>query len=197
MQKMRQECEAKIWGRLMVNDDNASAANVPIWEPVAWLIFSAAAYYLTLEFDGPLPTFVLGAAFWPRVVIAILAVAACILLASRYVQGRTREASETKSAYFDDSSGLGQLSPSTVAMFALPLIWVYGMHKLGFLLVTPFFLFAVTWLLGVRRLKTLIGFSLGFYAILVLVFYKLIFTPLPMGAGWFNALNGELLALIQ
>ena len=71
------------------------------------------------------------------------------------------------------------------------------MHKMGFLLVTPFFLFAFTWLMGVRRWQTLVGFSLGFYALLVFVFYKLIFTPLPMGAGWFHALNGEILGLIQ
>jgi len=51
--------------------------------------------------------------------------------------------------------------------------------------------------MGVRRLRTLFGFSLGFYAVLVLVFYKLIFTPLPMGAGWFHTISGEIIALIQ
>ena len=68
---------------------------------------------------------------------------------------------------------------------------------MGFLLVTPFFLIAYTWLMGVTRIRTLLGFSLGFYAALVLVFYKLIFTPLPMGAGYFHTINGELLALLQ
>ena len=34
-------------------------------------------------------------------------------------------------------------------------------------------------------------------AVLVLVFYKIIFTSLPMGAGIFHTMNGELMGLIQ
>lgn len=183
----------------MANRENndEKARNGPLWEPIVWLGFAGFALYLTFDFDGPLSTFRFGAAFWPRVVIGIIAIAGCVLLGSRFVTGREPAERETETAFFNEGKGIGRITPFTLAMFALPLVWVYGMHKIGFLLVTPFFLFAFTWLMGVRRLKILFGFSLGFYAALVLVFYKLIFTPLPMGAGMFNTLNGEILALIQ
>lgn len=183
----------------MANEEKSihRSPNGPVWEPIAWLCFAAIALYLTFEFDQPLQTFKLGAAFWPRVIVAILAIAGSVLLISRFVGGTEKPESESEAAYFDDGRAGSRVTPLTVAMFALPLVWVYGMHKMGFLLVTPFFLLAFTWLMGVRRPSVLIGFSLGFYAVLVLIFYKLIFTALPMGAGMFNALNGEILALIQ
>lgn len=176
---------------------NTGLRSGPVWEPVAWLGFAGIVFYLTLDFDGPLPTFKFGAAFWPQVIVAIIVIAGCILLASRYIKDRGQTESEVEAAFFEDTSESERLSPLTLSMFVLPLIWVYGMHKLGFLLVTPFFLLAFTWLMGVRKPVKLIGFSFGFYAVLVLVFYTLIFTPLPMGAGAFNALNGEIMALIQ
>ena len=167
-----------------------------IVEGLVWLAFAALAYVLSLPFDEPLPTYALGAAFWPHVVIVIIAIAALVLIASQFIRGRDTETPGP--SYLDDlPDSAERFSPTTLIIFALPLLWVYGMHKMGFLLVTPFFLFAFTWLMGVRRWPTLIGFSLGFYALLVFVFYKLIFTPLPMGAGWFHALNGEILGLIQ
>ena len=51
--------------------------------------------------------------------------------------------------------------------------------------------------MGVTRWRTLLGFGVGFYVVLVLVFYKLIFTPLPMGAGMLHTFNAELLAVLQ
>lgn len=167
-----------------------------IAEGLVWLVLAAFAYFMSLGFDAPLPTYQLGAAFWPQVVIAIIVIAALVLIASQFIRGK--ETSSAKPGYLDEvpEEG-GRFSGTTLLIFALPLVWVYGMHKMGFLLVTPFFLLAFTWLMGVRRWQTLIGFSLGFYALLVLVFYVLIFTPLPMGAGWFHALNGEIIALIQ
>jgi len=68
---------------------------------------------------------------------------------------------------------------------------------MGFLLVTPFFLFTYMWVVGVKRLKTLIITTLCFYAAIVVIFVKLIFTYLPPGAGVFNTINGYLLRILQ
>ena len=169
-----------------------------IWEALAWLGFVLLVFLLTLDFDEPLPTYQLGAAFWPQVVLVIMAIAAVTLLASRFLRGVQRDTDNESAPHLDDiPAGTRGIPMTTLAMFVLPLIWVYGLHQIGFLLSTPFFLIGFTWLMGVRRLRTLLGFSLGFYAVLVLVFYKLIFTPLPMGGGWFHAISGEIIALIQ
>ncbi len=53
------------------------------------------------------------------------------------------------------------------------------------------------YLLGVRRWVTLIAVTAGFYGAVVVIFVKLIFTPLPQGAGFFHSLNGQLIGLIQ
>ena len=122
--------------------------------------------------------------------------AAGVLLCSRFLkQSQTPDAQVD---YLDDvPDDLPSVGWRTTAMFIVPLIWVYGMHKAGFLLATPIFLIVFTWLMGVKRWRILVTYSLGFYSILVLVFYKLIFTSLPMGAGYLHTINGELLALIQ
>jgi hypothetical protein len=169
-----------------------------IWEALAWLGFALLVYLFTLDFDAPLPTYRLGAAFWPQVVLVITAIAAITLLVSRFVRGVEGESGDDAPTHLDDlPAPSGGVPLNTLATFVLPLIWVYALHQIGFLLSTPFFLIGFTWLMGVRRLRTLFGFSLGFYAVLVLVFYKLIFTPLPMGAGWFHSISGEIIALIQ
>ena len=56
-------------------------------EAVVWLAFAIAAFFVTFEFDGPLPTFEFGAAFWPRAVIAGVIVAAGILLVTSHFAG--------------------------------------------------------------------------------------------------------------
>lgn len=184
----------------MTSGDNVSTRlrDRMIWEALAWIAFAGLVYFLTLDFDAPLPIYQLGAAFWPQVVVVIMVIAALTLLVSRFVRGVEGDAKDEQITHLDDlPAGTGGVPLNTLAMFALPLIWVYGLHQMGFLLSTPPFLIGFTWLMGVRRLRTLFGFSLGFYAMLVLVFYKLIFTPLPMGAGWFHTISGEIIALIQ
>jgi len=167
-------------------------------EPLLWLLFAGGAFLLSLSFDGPLPTYELGAAFWPKVVCAIIALAATVLLIDRFVHGKADMASETTQQQVASETEVAGASWQRIALlFALPMAWVLAMHKIGFLLATPPFLLAFTWSVGVTRWRPLLIFSLGFYAAIVLVFYKLIFTPLPMGAGWFNALNGKFLGLIQ
>lgn len=165
-------------------------------EAGVWLVFAGLAWFFSLEFDKPLPGFKFGAAHWPHVVIVIMVIAAIVLLAAQFLRGAGGDGEGDQ--FFDEvEDDVGRLTPRTVAMFILPLLWVYGMHKTGFLIATPVFLFACTYLMGVRSWKRLIGFTVIFYGVLVLVFYKWVFTPLPMGAGWFHSLNGEIIGLVQ
>lgn len=169
-----------------------------LWEPLCWLFFAAGAYLVSLSFDGPLPTYALGAAFWPKAVCAIIALSASALLVTRLIRGKPDSEPEDAERPADDRPADSAVARYwTALLFALPLAWAFAMHKVGFLLATPVFLLVFTRVMGVTRIRTLVVFGLGFYAAIVAVFYKLIFTPLPMGAGWFNALNGKFLGLIQ
>ena len=169
-----------------------------VWEVFAWTALVAGTFALSFGFDDPLPHYPPGAALWPRIIQAMMAVAAVVLFVSRFLPQTAREEQAEGPEYLEEvPDDLAGVSWRTVAVFAMPLIWAYAMHKMGFLLVTPVFLVLFTWLMGVTRWRTLLGFGVGFYAVLVLVFYKLIFTPLPMGAGMFHTISAELLAVLQ
>jgi len=167
-------------------------------EAVVWLALAIAAVIATFGFDGPLPTFEFGAAFWPRVVFAGIIVAAGVLLVtSHFVGAREPEATiaeGTTDALHEDAA---HVTKKTLAIFAIPLVYVYAIHQVGFLLVTPIFLLGYMYLLGVRGWVTLIAVTVGFYGAMVLIFVKLIYTPLPQGAGFFHSLNGQLIGLVQ
>ena len=152
----------------------------------AWAVLVAGAFALSFGFDDPLPHYPPGAALWPRIIQGMMTAAAIVLLVSRFLPQTVREEQAKAPEYLEEvPDDLAGVSWRTVAVFVMPLVWAYAMHKMGFLLVTPVFLVLFTWLMGVTRWRTLLGFGVGFYAVLVLVFYKLIFTPLPMGAGMF------------
>jgi len=169
-----------------------------VWEVLAWAAFIAGAFALSFSFDGPLPYYQPGAAMWPRIIQAAMTVAAIVLLVSRFLPQTVLEDQGKAPEYLDEvPKDLAGVSWRTVAVFVVPLLWAYAMHKMGFLLVTPVFLVLFTWLMGVTRWRTLLGFGIGFYAVLVVVFYMVIFTPLPMGAGMFHTINAELLAVLQ
>lgn len=167
-----------------------------LWEAVAWLAFAAAAYALSCEFAGAQPYNPLGAAFWPRVVIVIIVVASAVLFISRFLAASHHE--EKAADYIEEvPDDLPGVTWRTIAIFVVPVLWVFAMHRMGFLLSTPVFLMIFTWLMGVKSMKLIVGFSLSFFAVLVVVFYMIIFTPLPMGGGIFHTITGEFLGLVQ
>ena len=183
-------------------DNDATPVRRLTWksylEPLAWLALAVVGLTMSSEFDAPNKIFALGPAFWPQVILIGMIIAAVILGISIYASGGNPIEDSAEAAQFETPVGDAvAFSPRLVAIFLLPLIYVYVMHKLGFYLVTPVFLPAFMYTLGVRRWKTLILVTVGLYAILVLLFVKLIFTPLPQGAGYFHTLNGQLMGLIQ
>ena len=167
-------------------------------EAVVWLALAIAAFIVTFEFDGPLPTFEFGAAFWPRVVIAGVIVSAGVLLVTSYFVGAGEPEAGIDERMTDAlPEDAARVTRKTLAIFAIPLVYVYAIHQVGFLLVTPIFLLGYMYLLGVRGWVTLIAVTVGFYSAIVLIFVKLIYTPLPQGAGFFHSLNGQLIGLLQ
>jgi hypothetical protein len=166
------------------------------WESIFWIFFLLILLWLSKDFDKPLRYFPLGAAFWPKVVIYFMAIASAILFSSSFI---TRiEAGNPQNSYLEeapeDIAGVGW---RTFSIFITPLVWALIMHKVGFLLTAPFFIILFTRFMGVTDWRILFSYTICFYSVIVLVFYKLIFTPLPMGAGYFHTITGELMGLMQ
>ncbi len=164
-------------------------------EGLVWLIFILLAAAYTFDFDDPLPVYDWGPAHWPRVVLLGMFIATCWLL---FYESRRRKGNDINEK--DQSPGIDltmSMRARMILIFALPVLYATAIHKLGFLLVTPFFLFVYMWVVGVTKLRTLIIMTAGIYAAIVLVFIKLIFTYLPPGAGVFNTINGHFLRILQ
>ena len=176
-----------------------------ISEAGLWIVFGISGIVATLDFMGPLPNFQFGAAFWPQVVlIGIILVAALQIIVICFFDnsGENNEAPqagkpEPQSAELPADTAALVLNTKTIAIFLLPLVYVFAMHKFGFFLVTPIFLPFYMYIMGVRRIRSLIAVSIGVYAAIIFLFVYLVFTPLPQGAGFFHSLNGEFIGLFQ
>ena len=162
-------------------------------EGIVWLVFILLAAAYTFDFDDPLQVYEWGPAHWPRVVLFGMFIACLWLL---FVESRKKEDSE-EVVPVSESKIEFSTRVRMVLIFGLPVLYSFLIHRMGFLLITPFFLFFYMWVVGVKKLRTLIIMSVGIYAAIVIVFIKLIFTYLPPGAGVFNTINGYFLRVLQ
>ncbi|MFQ5882133.1 MAG: tripartite tricarboxylate transporter TctB family protein [Candidatus Methylomirabilales bacterium] len=168
-----------------------------------WLGLAAVAYGLTYQFDEPLDLYRFGAAGWPRVVIVLLALCALANLALEVRGQWQKRAAPTAGREREEGTAAflrGDLPTHVkrLATFSIPLLYVYLIPRMGFYVATPLFVACYMSLLGERRFPYLLGASLLIYALMVLLFTKLLFVGLPVG-NWpgFYAFNNFFLSLIK
>ena len=164
-------------------------------EAATWLVLVVTGLVMTSEFDEVKPGYDLTPAFWPQVILILAGIFAIVLLVSSFSLKKLSE-SEAPAAAEETASGQ-TTNLHVLIVFAVPILYVYAMHKIGFLLVTPVFLPLYMYILGVRRWPVIVGVTAFLYAVIIIIFVKLVFTPLPQGAGFFHSLNGELIGLLQ
>jgi len=169
-----------------------------LFEVALWLAFAGAAFYFTFDFDRGIEIYRFGAHGWPRVVIALIVIAA--LLQAFAVLRRP------PAAVSDDGAEPGTTAENqgggykarVAATLLIPLVYAGLLENMGFYVLTPFFILAILLLAGERRWKVLLGVSLGIYAALVFFFGKLLYINLPVG-NWhpFYDISNWLLVLIR
>ena len=104
-------------------------------EAAAWLVLVVTGLVMSLEFDELRPGFDLTPAFWPQVILIVAGIFAIVLLASSLSFEKMPEREAAKHQAPEQKVNLHVL-----IVFAVPILYVYAMHKIGFLLVTPVFL---------------------------------------------------------
>jgi hypothetical protein len=167
-------------------------------ESLIWLALATGGLIMSLNFDTPTPQFELSPAFWPRAALVGIIIAASVLGIARYLFKGETPAYESTAASAEAAEGKVVTNQHKLwAIFLLPVVYVFAMQHLGFYLVTPFFFVAFLILLGVQSWRTIVLVTVGFNAAIVLIFVKLLFTPMPAGGGIFYTLNGMFLGLIQ
>ncbi|MEQ8193596.1 MAG: tripartite tricarboxylate transporter TctB family protein [Rhodospirillales bacterium] len=144
-----------------------------------WFVFTGAAFALTFDFDRKVEMYRYGAAGWPRIVIAIIFLAALGQLWQSLFQKEEQESQVGTPAVSEERH-----DPIGLQMWFImltPVIYAFFIEELGYYFLTPFFLFAYLYLTGERRLKWLIIVPLGIFIVLTILFTKFLYVGLPTG----------------
>jgi putative tricarboxylic transport membrane protein len=152
----------------------------------------------------------IGPDFWPKVVIAFMGLLCVYEIVKRLVlhssftaRGLTEGLTHNPAAEAEISDGVPvEAEPEREypkllwSGAALIVAYVVVVPWLGFFLTTALFLAAFIWLGGFRRpLINLVVSAIGAFA-LVVIFMRVAYISLPLGAGPFHDLSTALLALI-
>jgi putative tricarboxylic transport membrane protein len=124
-------------------------------------------------------------AYFPRIIILLLAIMSCALLGKSILEGRRENVREdrppgVKSISFWER----EAARKVILMIAVSFIYLLIMSSVGFYLTTLVYLPLMIWLLGVRKIRVI-----TLSAVLVLIFIYLVFSaflkiPIPEGIAF-------------
>lgn len=182
----------------------SGASEVPEkgWREVAeaaiWLAFALGAWLYTYPFEHELRSYALGTVSWPRAIIVVIAICALGQLADALRNGGSEaEATERPDENASDERRLSRRL-RIVAIFGLPLLYVWFLPRTGYILTTPVFIAVYAVLFGQRRLRNVLALALGVWLLTVIMFLKFLFVPLPRGnwAGFYE-LSGWVVSFLR
>ncbi len=162
-----------------------------IIELMIWLTLSILAYSLTFSFDDPLVTYRYGAASWPRTIILAIAVVALIEAILSFLAFRKNASPKTtvmeggkdeeKEEEAQKKVSGAKVNLKRLTTFAVPLVFLLMIPRMGYYVSAPFFIAGFMFLLGEKRIFHLVVTTFLIYAVTLFVFTKLLFVPLPEG----------------
>jgi hypothetical protein len=169
-----------------------------LFEVAVWLAFAAVAFALSFKFDQGIEIYQFGATGWPRVVILLIVLGALGQLFND-IKGRlagskgSEDAPSPASAAAEPGYGI-RIS----AILITPFVFAFLLENVGFYTLAPFFVAAFLAIGGERRWGRIVGISLFIYALMIVLFAKLLFVGLPVG-NWhpFYDFSHWLLVLLQ
>lgn len=120
----------------------------------------------------------LGPTFWPRMLLIGIAII-CAFLLVEYFLKREKVAAEGKKPLLDIRQIRFLIAVAMITAYILLL------PRVGFIIITPVFMIAFMYLLGEQSKAWILGVSVGLTAIIVVLFTKAMYVPLPRGQGIF------------
>lgn len=151
-------------------------------EAAVWLGIAALAWALTYEFTGKDMLFRWGADLWPRAVIIALVIGALVQFVVQYKALATAPGDDGPAQEAPHPRRVrGRALLTTAATLLAPLVYLYLLPRAGYYVTTPFFISGVMFIFGVRRMRHLVGTAIAIYFVLLLVFTKILFVPMPAG----------------
>lgn len=165
-----------------------------------WLFWSGLALILWMQtgaFSEEIAEYKFGADGWPKVVIIGLVIGATGQAALKWLAPQQQQASEP-----EDSASQERVSwrkrGQQIAIFGLPLLYLWAMHRIGFFIASPLFIVLYLYILEVRNWRHILGVTVIICVAVSYVFVRLFYVALPVGA-WesFYALNNEIITYIR
>lgn len=154
-------------------------------ELVVWLLIAGVFYGLTFRFSGTTgTTFEWGPAAWPRAALLIMAAVAVANYLTHRPVGAAGQVRNGGGRSRQDVVNL-------LGLFAIPLIYVWLLPRVGFYVATLVFLPVYMRYLGERRWKLIGGVTLLLFALVNLVFTRIFYAGLPTGnwPGFYDLSN--------
>lgn len=140
-----------------------------------------------------------GPAFYPRLLIALLALAMVVRIVHEVVSIRRGVPEEHEEAALEEGvemdTSLLDMRRVAVAI-ALSVAYVVGSLFLGWVLATFLLVIAFLWLAGKRNLLITVPVSLVFSLSMAYVFVKIVYISLPTGVGAFDQFTVLLFELL-
>lgn len=155
-----------------------------------------------IEYVGPPDR--IGPGFWPRAVLALLAVVcgweiarSLALSAAGSARGILQSLMEAAAKGETGAAPLAQASAGRLAAgMGVTLAYVLLADTLGFFLATAGFVFGFIAVGGYRRWGVAAACAVAGSLAMVVVFMKIVYVSLPLGVGPFRAVSLALLALL-
>ncbi len=179
----------------------------PLLEWGGWCLLVALLWQQTDHFDQPMSEFLFGADGWPKVVLLLLLLGASAQMANDLLKHNKKgqpPKQDTTATQEITQKGTKIPSPSrlswyqVVAVFCLPLLYVFLMRRIGFFLATPLFIVTYLWTLEVRRWHNLFAVTLVVLSLVLFLFVRLFYVALPVGSWeWAYAINNFIVALVR
>jgi len=122
----------------------------------------------------------MGPAFWPRFLLGAL-----ILLSGIVSVGMIRRIAKEK-AWGESLTTMDRGKFRFFAAIGLSIAYLFLLPVMGFIAITPLFLIGFMLLLGEKSKGWILGVSIGMTVIIVVLFTKAMYVPLPRGVWLFR-----------
>ena len=150
-----------------------------ILEWLFWCVLVAVLWAQTGSFSETITEYKFGADGWPKVVLLGLLIGATGQLVLGYVG--LNPASETEEATAKKNISRKQ----QIAIFIVPLLYLWLMHRIGFFVATPIFIATYLLVLEVKNWRYIVGVTAFIYVFILLLFVRFFYVALPVGAWQF------------
>ena len=152
-------------------------------ETAIWLAIVAVFFGYSFEFNQAIEIYEFGATGWPRVVLAMLLIAALGNFA--YMRRYGSAVQKGRVGIADDDVEVDYRNPGTllrvVGILLTPFLFALLLKPVGFYFAAPFFIVLVIVLFGERRIKQILIITAIIYLILLALFVVALNAPLPQG----------------